>query len=332
MTTLSRRRLLKTAFCSSASLALNLSPRDVLAADSVSGDQEFILLGDYGSNQPPQTAVAKGMRAYVEQLSLKPKAMFLLGDNFYTKGLDSVKSVRWTKGFEDMYPKSHFDCPCYAILGNHDYHDNKGGEKIQMAYAKQGGTRWTMPAKWYRQEFGDLITLINIDTNLRSISSKPDAKAKVKTPKPSLTEAEETEQWAWLKTELAKPRGKFTIIAGHHPVYSNGYHGDSKELVAKLAPLMQEHGVHVYVCGHDHDMQHLELEGQKTTFILSGGGGARVREIKHKDRKMPYFKAVYGFSHLSANADRLLIRHLDANGKQIHAVEKKADFTWKAVA
>jgi tartrate-resistant acid phosphatase type 5 len=157
-------------------------------------------------------------------------------------------------------------------------------------------------------------------------------KLKDGTPKNSLSEKEEKEQLAWFKAEIAKPRTTpWLVVIGHHPVYSNGTHGDSKELVEVYAPLMQEHGAHLYLCGHDHDMQHLELEGQKTSFILSGGGGARVRELKNLERKMPYGVHIYGFSHLAANKDRLLVKHFDANRNQVHAFEKRPDFSFAVV-
>lgn len=326
----SRRRVLRTVFCSSAMLGLHVKRDAALAVETpASGDQHWLMIGDFGSMEPSQSAVAGGMKAYVQGLGIKPRGLLLLGDNFYKKTDKwSAKSERWKTGFEDMYPNEVFDCPCPAVLGNHDYHDNIGGEQVQLSYAKQGGTRWHMPAKWYRMDT-PLITFLCLDTNLRSVSG---GKLKDGTPKNSLTEAEEKEQLAWFKTELAKPRtAPWLVVVGHHPVYSNGSHGDSKELVDSYAPLMQEHGVHLYLCGHDHDLQHLELEGQKTSFILSGGGGARVRELKNKDRKMPYGNAIYGFTHLQANEKRLVIRHFDANRNPVHAFEKRADFSFAVV-
>ena len=324
----SRRRVLRTVFCSSAMLGLNVNRSTALAAES-EGDQHWLMIGDFGSMEPAQTAVANGLKAYAQTLGAKPQGLLLLGDNFYKKTDKwSVKSERWKAGFEEMYPKDAFDCPCPAVLGNHDYHDNIGGEQVQLAYAKQGGTRWHLPTKWYRMDT-PLITFLCLDTNLRSVSG---GKQKDGKPKNSLTEAEEEEQLAWFKGELAKPRtAPWLVVMGHHPVYSNGQHGDSKELVGTYAPLMQEHGVHLYLCGHDHDLQHLELEGQKTSFILSGGGGARVRELKNKDRRMPYGQNIYGFSHLAANQERLLVRHFDANRNLVHALEKRADFSFKVV-
>jgi hypothetical protein len=270
------------------------------------------------------------MVTFVQTQKLKPEALLLLGDNFYSAMKGGLESKRWKTGFEDMYPASTFPGPCPVVLGNHDYHDNEGGQDIQLAYAKRGNTRWTLPAKWYRLEFrqnGVEVTFLFLDTNLRSVSGRKHPL----TGKPlaSLTEAEETQQWAWLDAELDKPRKGFTIVVGHHPVYSNGSHGDSKELVQRLAPRLQQHGAHLYLCGHDHDLQHLELEGQRTSYILSGGGGARVRPLKNEKRKQPYGKDIYGFSHLRIQPSRMVLTHHDANGTALHRMEKNLDYTWK---
>jgi hypothetical protein len=174
-----------------------------------------------------------------------------------------------------------------------------------------------------------LVTFLFIDTNLKSVSGGAAEKDKAKKPRASLTVEEEAAQWEWLKAELAKPRGAFTIVVGHHPVYSNGSHGDTKPLVEKLQPLMNEHGVHAFLCGHDHDLQHLEVESCKTSFWLSGGGGARIRELKNKDRKEPYGQHIYGFSRITVHADKLVLQHVDANGKLLHRLEKGKDHSWK---
>jgi 3',5'-cyclic AMP phosphodiesterase CpdA len=167
-----------------------------------------------------------------------------------------------------------------------------------------------------------IVTFLFIDTNSHRTQIDP----KTGQPKPSLSHAEEAEQWKWIEKELSSKRAAWTIVVGHHPVYSNGQHGDTKELVEKLAPMLAKHNVPLYLCGHDHDMQHLELEGVKTSFVVSGGGGAKVRELKTPDRKLGlYGEGVNGFSHLQINAQRMVIRHMDPSGKQIHAFEKKPD-------
>ncbi len=326
----SRRRLLRTAFCSSTLLGLNIGRGAVNAGDAAEeGDLHWLALGDFGSMEPAQEAVAKGMRKYAADLNLKTEGLLLLGDNFYKPMPGGLDAPRWKSGFEDMYPASAFPGPCHVVLGNHDYHDNRGGEQVQIAYSKTPGTRWSLPSKWYRVDSA-WVTFLFIDTNFRALSGLKDAKTgKIK---PSLTAEEENEQMAWLKAELAKPRSPWTIVVGHHPVYSNGgAHGDSKSLVKDLAPLLQEHGVQMYLCGHDHDMQHLELEGQKTSFVLSGGGGARIRPTKNLPRG-PFSKDLYGFTHLQIGKERMVVRHIDPNGKQLHAFEKAPDGSFKVLA
>jgi hypothetical protein len=106
-----------------------------------------------------------------------------------------------------------------------------------------------------------------------------------------------------------------------HPLYSNGPHGIlglSAELIAAWLPLFQKYGVAAYFCGHDHDLQHLEFENVRTSFVVSGGGGASITKLKKPERK-PYSESTYGFSHLLVTKDQLTLRHIDPAQKQLHA-------------
>jgi tartrate-resistant acid phosphatase type 5 len=238
-----------------------------------------------------------------------------------------LESERWRTGFEEMYPASSFPGPAHVILGNHDYHDNAGGEKVQLAYGRhRPGTRWTLPAKWHRADLGPaeapLATLLFLDSNFPKVSGGKDKKTGK--DRGCLTEAEVAEQQAWLERQLAGPRAPMTLVAGHHPLYSNGSHGDTPALIEAWGGLLEKHGVQAYLCGHDHDLQHLEIDGLKTSFVLSGGGGAKVRAMK-SDRKVPYANPVYGFTHVEISAGQFLFRHIGVDGKQLHAFTKTAD-------
>lgn len=39
-----------------------------------------------------------------------------------------------------------------------------------------------------------------------------------------------------------------------------------------LGPLMEEYGVQAYLCGHEHNLQYLHMEGEPTHYVVSGGG------------------------------------------------------------
>ncbi|MDX1945289.1 MAG: metallophosphoesterase [Pirellulaceae bacterium] len=333
MPLVSRRKALQLLFCSSVALGCNVRASVPAAIDFPPEDTHLLAFGDFGSAGKPQQAVSDAMQKYVATHHLQTAGQLLLGDNFYSKMPGGVQAPRWQSGFEAMYPAAKFPGPCWAVLGNHDYHDNAGGEQVQLAYAREtAGTRWTMPHKWYRVDLpqpNPHLTLLFLDSNLPAVSGTPSKTSGKK--RASLTAAEARTQLEWLKTQLASPRGTFTMVVAHHPLYSNGSHGDSKALIAAWEPLLAQHGVHLYLAGHDHDLQHLEFAGRKTSFVVSGGGGARVRALK-STRKTAFGKDVYGFSHLQIGPQRLLLRHIDANGAQVHAFAKYPDGTVKIEA
>jgi tartrate-resistant acid phosphatase type 5 len=341
MNPMNRRRALKTLFCSSAALSLNLRQQVVgaVAEDGI----HLLAIGDFGTGGKEQINVAQAMEKFVADQKIKPAGLWFIGDNVYgptyeeateekkdkdRKKSFTVKSKRWKEQIEDMYPASIFPGPQWAVLGNHDYHDNPGGEKVQLAYGRENGVRWHMPEKWYRVDLGGakpLVTFLAVDTNFPSISGGRNRKTGL--PKTHMSESEVEQQHEWLKAQLAGPRAPFTVVVGHHPLYSNGVHKDSETLIEKWGGLFQKHQVHAYLCGHDHDLQHLELEGLFTSFILSGGGGARIRKLANEKRKMPYGKDLNGFTHLQIQPDALTFTHHGIDGGVLHRFVKKQDGT-----
>ena len=331
---MTRRHLLRQVFAYSAAAALTGRLPALSAPATAEEGLHFLMLGDFGNSKkykivkegaPPnpndgdpnapsmQGQVAAGMQAYVKAHRLKPEGLFMLGDNFYGTMDGGVASPRWKEGFEDMYPAEVFPGPCWAMLGNHDY-DEENFHKVaaELSYADANpGTRWKMPAKWYRVDYpahDPLVTCLILDSNYKNRLAYLSAEEKKK-------------QQAWMESELKKPRAPWTLAFGHHPLYSNGPHGDSAELIAAWGPLFQKYGVAAYFCGHDHDLQHLEFEGVSTSFVVSGGGGASITKLKKPDRQI-YSQSTNGFSHLSVTKEKLVLRHLDPAQKQLHAFSR----------
>ena len=155
--TLSRRRFLCQSFAFSALAGLGALPSladSKHTGPSVSGSR-LLMVGDWGYESfEAQTRVAKAMQDYVKARGFTTEALLMLGDNWYGPLLGGVKDNRWQTQFEEMYPKSVFDCPAYAIPGNHDYQRMPQSKvAAELEYAKTTGTRWTMPSLWYRFEF-----------------------------------------------------------------------------------------------------------------------------------------------------------------------------------
>jgi hypothetical protein len=235
--------------------------------------------------------------------------MLLAGDNFYVK-LTGTEDPQWQTLFEDMYDSSVLNFPFFVALGNHDYQFGK--DQIERAYAREHpNSRWKMPARYYRLEFPrekPLVTVLMLDSN-RQVMSEPDWQA---------------EQF-WLKTELAKPRAsKWLVCCAHHPLISNGNHGDNGVLQKSWGPLFAKYNVNLYIAGHDHDLQHLEMPNQPTSFLLVGGGGKEIRAMRN-DIRGPFSKSIFGFAAMNFTPQAITVRLVANDGETLHAFKRMPD-------
>jgi tartrate-resistant acid phosphatase type 5 len=203
--------------------------------------------------------------------------------------------------------------PFYAALGNHDYDKLEGGGfkwQIEMEYARANPqSRWKLPSKWYRVDFPSadepLVTALVLDTY-----------------KTALGESAWAEQMTWLREQLEQPRkAKWLIAVAHHPLFSNGDHGDNGVLQRELGPLFEKHEVDLYIAGHDHDLQHIEMPDYRTSFLLVGGGGASTRPMRN-DRRGPFSRSAHGFADLNFTADEVTVRYIGVDGGVLHAFER----------
>lgn len=330
-----RRIFLQRAFAFSAAASLTGCGANVTAA--INGNEapalpvepgppsDIFVIGDWGySRDTHQAVVADTMQSYISRLNLTPDALLLLGDNFYDQLPGGVASTRWQTDFEQMYPQSVFNCPAYAIPGNHDY-QNAPHSKLdaELAYAAQGGTRWTMPSLYYRFTVpaeNPLITILAVDSNAPNEPTNP--------PPPDgsffvPTEAHTASVLQWLTNQLQQPlTTPFLAVMGHHPVYSDGAWGDNGTLVRNWDPLLRQAGAHLYLSGHNHDLEHLEFAGHPTSFVISGGGGAWLTGPNGNPSRGPYYDEARGFTHLRVHSGHITVRYIDETGTMVHAFSK----------
>ena len=313
----SRRDLIKTLVFSSAALGAGW-PSVSKAADPKTdfGKQgvHFLAVGDFGSGKEGQTQVARKMNEFAAGLGEPLTAVLALGDNFY----NMLTPERFETGFEAMYSKEHLDVPFYACLGNHDYgpeYDSKQGRAkadMQLEYAKANpSSRWKMPAKWYSVEFPDadkpLVKVIYLDSN---------------TFEGALTPQEKVAQKRWLEAELKKEtKAKWTWVVSHYPVFSDTTkRKDNKNLIKNWGPYFQANPISLYISGHDHNLQHLQVDGYHPSFLVSGGGGASLYGITGTGRG--FSRQILGFNHLHVNDERILVQLIDGEGNLMHAFER----------
>ena len=57
--------------------------------------------------------------------------------------------------------------------------------------------------------------------------------------------------------KISETNVPYIIVGGHFPVYSAAEHGPTQCLVDRLMPLLHKYKVSAYLCGHDHNLQHI---------------------------------------------------------------------------
>ena len=86
-----------------------------------------------------------------------------------------------------------------------------------------------------------------------------------------------SEQFYWLQKQLKEDIPSLLIL--HHPVFSSGEHNDELGLQLFLPELLQKSSVKAVFSAHDHNYERSEFKG--ITYIVTGGGGAPLREKEH---------------------------------------------------
>jgi 3',5'-cyclic AMP phosphodiesterase CpdA len=122
-------------------------------------------------------------------------------------------------------------------------------------------------------------------------------------------------QLKWFEEELQKSQSTWKVVYAHHPIFSDGYHGDNSALRNQLLPLLRNR-VDLYITGHEHDMQHLK-PADRVHFVISGAGGSEVRPTRATSRAF-FARAANGFAILEANRTQLDIRLVGADARVMH--------------
>jgi hypothetical protein len=274
------------------------------------GTRNFFIISDWGWNGfYKQQLVADAMTAFTD--SIEPNFIVSCGDNFQISGVASVQDPLWLSSFENIYRHPRLMVDWYPVFGNHDY---KGNTQAEIDYSKIS-RRWHMPAHYYSivKKVNDSVSmkLVFIDTPPlvdeyhKNVSGYPDIAAQ-----------DTAKQLKWLKDELSTNE-QWKFVFGHHPVFSASHnHGNTKELIAKLKPILEKYNVQFYICGHDHDFQHARVKTGTVDYIVTGTGG-EPRPAFRNDSTI-FSKSAPGFSLINVRGDSATIFFVDATGHALY--------------
>jgi tartrate-resistant acid phosphatase type 5 len=250
-------------------------------------------LGDYGAGDEKNNQIAGEPQKQVAAAMLKThrKTPFdfalTLGDNFYPTGMLSPADPRWKTLWSDLYDP--LKLKFYVTMGNHDW-GGADSPAAELLYSQQSKS-WYLPAPYYTFVSGP-VQFFALDTN----------------------EVSEL-QLQWLREALASSTAQWKVVYGHHPIYSAGQHGDGRDLIARLLPVIKDR-VDIFLAGHEHDLQHLKPEGG-VHFFINGGGGARIRPITPNARSL-FALSAYGFAMLEADTEKLVIKYIGTDQRELY--------------
>ncbi|HEY2322623.1 MAG TPA: metallophosphoesterase [Thermoanaerobaculia bacterium] len=220
-------------------------------------------------------------------------AILFLGDNFYPCGVRSATDPKW----HVLDALTHLDIPIYAVLGNHDY-CGKPDAQVNANVAN-----WHMPAREYvlRSPIADFAML---DTTPYAYGKSKNAEGTVRE-----TFASSTATWR--------------IAVGHHVITSSGWHSVIPRTEARrmrgLLPILRDEKVDLYVNGHDHHEELLDLH--PPLILVSGASSDPVPMITVRAQtvwpKETHFHEPIAFAALQITKDALTIEFINAKGKRI---------------
>jgi len=275
-------------------------------------------LGDSGTGDAAQYQVAAAMEgecvaAQNDPGRTKVSAILLLGDNFYMDGVAGIDDSQWQEKFEKPYGLPCLGTlPVHPVLGNHDY---RLSPAAQISYSATS-TRWRMPARNWRVDFGNLVRVVGVDTNFFDFCF--------------------SSRWCsfdFMLGELPpKASGNETlpawrIVTAHHPLASSSSKGHShtgRPLGPILSPFVCSRA-DVWISGHAHQLERRQPADCGTELIIAGGGGGELGELvrtEMRSKDVQFLSAEHGFADLEFTATQMRARFVSADGRELDAWQR----------
>jgi acid phosphatase len=251
-TALSRRSLLPAAAAFVA-----------LPAQASTAALDFVVIGDWGRDgHSRQRAVAQQMGR--SAASTGSRFVISVGDNFYEDGVTSTADPQWQTSFENIYTDPALMTKWHVILGNHDY---QGNVEAQLTYSSP---RWSLPAPYYKRTEtlpdGTVAEFFHLDTSRYILEY-------LHRPKVKVQGQDKQAQIDWLEHALATSKAAWKVVVGHHQLFTvTGQNHDYPEMIGPFKPLLDRHGVQAYINGHEHNLEHIAVDG--VHYITCGAGSA----------------------------------------------------------
>lgn len=248
----------------------------------------FLIYGDNRSDDDAHASVVAAMR--------EAPGAFLINTGDFV--LDGGDEAQWQRFFDIETPLLS-KRPLVSCVGNHELTDKSAAAYIRyfaptaaLAESKpelSGSFRWGM-ARFF---------LVNAMASYAGGSDRE-----------------------WLENELTKadnePAIVWRIVVMHHGLWSSGPHGGNGRMItAGIPELLKKHHVDLLLAGHDHIYERGQNDG--IGYVISGGGGAPVYEMKNVAPGSKKRESVRHFVQAEVSPEKIALTAVRSAGSTLEA-------------
>ena len=295
----------------------SVMPIDAEVLAELDGQFTFMIASDLGRNgYYDQKPVAEMMGIVTRITDLEFVAA--LGDIHHFRGIQSVEDPLWYTNYELIYKHPELMLPWYPLMGNHEY---EGNTQAVIDYSKVS-RRWDMPARYYSKTFkvteNTEVLLLWIDTPrlIDKYRNNPDEFADAQ-----LQSMEE--ELEWIESTLETSDAKWKIVMGHHPIYAGTYKSlsEREDLQLRLQPILGKNNVDIFVCGHLHNFQHIQVDGSDIDYFVNTAA-SQTRKVDPFEGQL-FGSSDSGFTLCTVKDNELIITFVNKEGEIIYRYSRK---------
>jgi hypothetical protein len=304
----------------------------VTATDTV----QFLSVGDWGSaslggyHLRNAEGTAAAMKAYISNQAPSVEFVLNTGDNFYYCGIQNTSDPQISEDYTGLF--GGMGVPWYHSLGNHDY----GFSPEAQLLLNETIPEWNMDDRYYHRRIilptGIITNIIVLDTNpcvkdYRGTDRRrwdpcgtqyPDCSPIAEPCRfhENIISQDCDAQLSWAKGVFANiPDGEWVFVVGHHKA-------EEINVADFQTTIFDNPRVHLYLNGHNHNLEHYSVNGQAKYMTTGAGGmviigddenaGLHYESFKRRNTTRPvvksqWSKVVTGFtSHIFNDAGKTL--------------------------
>ena len=295
----------------------NVVPKHAQELANLEGHFTFLIASDLGRNGYYDQKPVAEMMGEVASIT-EPEFVAALGDVHHFLGVRSVQDPLWETDFEWIYKHPELMIPWHPVLGNHEY---LGNTQAVLDYSTVS-RRWEMPARYYAitwpvSDTVDLLLLF-IDTAPLIDKYQYDPEGYRDAGKQSIQK-----QLDWIDSTLSVSTAKWKVVMGHHPIYAGTTKPESerRDLQIRLQPILDKYRVDIFVCGHIHNFQHIQVPASGVDYFVNSSA-SQSREV------VPFQGALFGspatgFSLCTTKEAELIITFINKEGEIIYQYTRR---------